>query len=361
MPLGDPTYAPRRRAQAPRSRRPPAAPSRRLLAVLFSLACLLGILGLEDRPGAHGGQPVRGLTASASGLSLITEPEAGIGPVLTLIEQARHRVLMTIYEMTDTRVQAALAADAARGVRVRVLLGRPWDSDGNTQTLAYLRAHGVAARYGPPRFALTHQKSLEIDGAAALVMTFNLTPRYYAGDRDFAILDRRPSDVAAIEGAFGQDWRDAGHTHGSDGDLLWSPGASPRLLGLIAAARHTLQIESEELSDPAIAQALCAAVARGVRVQATVTYEPSARVSLARLAHCGVEVHAYRQDARLYIHAKAIVADRRIAFVGSQNLSTQSLGYNRELGIAFSARPLVRALARTLSTDFASAYSTARR
>lgn len=335
---------------------------------------MLGGHSLSDRDASSRDA---GLAASAAGLSLVVEPRAGIGPVLDLIAHAKQRVLMTIYELTDRRIEAALAAATARGVRVRVLLGRPWDRDG-AQTLAYLRSHRIAARYGPPRFALTHQKSLEVDRKAALIMTFNLTPRYYASDRDFAILDRRPGDVTAIEGAFSQDWQEAGDSGrlprqsspgerpsssqrlGGDG-LLWSPGAAPRLLALIAGARRSLQLESEELSDEAVVTALCAAAQRGVRVQATLAYQAASQATLARLGDCGVALLSYPLHAPLYIHAKALVADGRIAFVGSQNLSTQSLDFDRELGIVFSAKPLVRALAETLARDFAGAYSIARR
>ncbi|HEY1690317.1 MAG TPA: phospholipase D-like domain-containing protein [Solirubrobacteraceae bacterium] len=359
---------------------------RRLAAALVSLACLLGVLALSD---AHDRRPTRDLGVSAQGLSLITEPQSGIGPVLELIAHAQHRVLMTIYELTDSRVEDALTAAAQRGVQVSVLLGRPVGfgaQAGNREALVYLRSHRVAARYGPPRFALTHQKSLEVDGKAALIMTFNLTPRYYAIDRDFAVLDRRRADVAAIARVFRRDWREAGDdpkpddlgtgpTGGgspgpddldasptSDGDsLLWSPGATPRLLMLIADARRTLQVESEELSDGAVVAALCEAEQRGVRVQATVAYDASPQTALARLHSCGVAVRSYPPGARLYIHAKAIVADGAIAFVGSQNLSAQSLYFDRELGIVFSARPLVQALSATLARDFAGAYSTARR
>ena len=57
-------------------------------------------------------------------------------------------------------------------------------------------------------------------------------------------------------------------------------------------------------------------------------------VAVRGLARAGVRV-ALPSDSggALYLHAKAIVADHRTAFVGSQNFSSSSLDDNRELGI----------------------------
>lgn len=348
------------------------------IAVLAGASAALDSMRLEGdarRPALR----ERAIVPAARGLALITEPQDGTAPVLSLIDGARRSVEMTMYELTDPRVEAALAAAATRGVRVRVLLDRRgWAGTENRAASSYLRAKRVPVRWAPVRFALTHQKSIEVDRRAALIMTFNLTPRYYAVDRDFAVLDRRRRDVAAIEATFAADWQDRGSptatragatrppsaataARPAGDELVWSPRATSSLLGLIASARRSIQVESEEMDDPAVSDALCAAAARHVAVQVTMTYDASYRGALERLVHCGVEVHTYAPDAALYIHAKAIVVDGRLAFAGSQNLSTESLCCNRELGIVFSAAPLVRALQATLAADFAGARSMAPR
>jgi phosphatidylserine/phosphatidylglycerophosphate/cardiolipin synthase-like enzyme len=58
----------------------------------------------------------------------------------------------------------------------------------------------------------------------------------------------------------------------------------------------------------------------------------------------------------LYIHAKVIVVDAGTAsekaFVGSENFSTASMGYNRELGITTNDPAIVNQLAKTLGQDY---------
>jgi phosphatidylserine/phosphatidylglycerophosphate/cardiolipin synthase-like enzyme len=81
-------------------------------------------------------------------------------------------------------------------------------------------------------------------------------------------------------------------------------------------------------------------------------------VSALQAAGGKVVGYAYSSTA-LDIHAKAIVVDGATAYVGSENLSGGSLGYNRELGVLFTNATQVGKVASTINADFASgaAYS----
>jgi phosphatidylserine/phosphatidylglycerophosphate/cardiolipin synthase-like enzyme len=54
-----------------------------------------------------------------------------------------------------------------------------------------------------------------------------------------------------------------------------------------------------------------------------------------------------------YVHAKAIVVDDNLAFVGSQNFTSTSLDENRELGVIVSDPDLVARLKAILDRDLA--------
>jgi phosphatidylserine/phosphatidylglycerophosphate/cardiolipin synthase-like enzyme len=62
----------------------------------------------------------------------------------------------------------------------------------------------------------------------------------------------------------------------------------------------------------------------------------------ARIAAGGVLVREVRNP---YIHAKVILIDGREAFVGSENLSAESLDRNREVGILIHGASLHRLIA----------------
>ena len=57
--------------------------------------------------------------------------------------------------------------------------------------------------------------------------------------------------------------------------------------------------------------------------------------------------------ANPYVHAKAIVVDGSTAYVGSANLTYNSLASNRELGIITSVSQAVTTLSSTIGGDFA--------
>ncbi len=317
---------------------------------------------VHDRAGSHppkGTAPASRPVGSASGLSLFVEPDAGPAPVYALLRSARHTLDVEIYELEDDQAVAILAADARRGVRVRVLLDAHFVGHYNQPAYTYLRARGVAVRWAPSQFEVTHEKAIVVDGRLAAVMTMNLTARYYASSRDFVVVDRRRTDVAAVASTFAYDWADGGLPPASPADLVWSPGAQDALVALIAAARHELLVENEEMSDQKVTSALQAAARRGVRVEVVMTRRREWTGAFDALAQAGVAVRTYADSAPLYIHAKAIAVDpgssRARVFVGSQNFSSASLLNNRELGLVISQPAIVARVAAVIRADAAGA------
>jgi phosphatidylserine/phosphatidylglycerophosphate/cardiolipin synthase-like enzyme len=262
----------------------------------------------------------------AGGLSVLTEPQAGIGPVYRLITGARRSVELTMYELRDPTAEADLAADAARGVNVRVILDRNLEQSRNTGAYDYLAAHHVHVVWAPAGTTY-HQKTLTIDDATSVVMTLNMVTEDYPDTRDFAVIDTDHADVAAIVATFDADF--AGHpVHPPDGaDLVWSPSnAEASVLAVIKGARHSLAVENEEMDDSAVITALADAARRGVNVTITMTADSEWDEAFSELARDGVHIRLYPDSSRdLYIHAKAIVADAglpgRQVLVGSQRAS----------------------------------------
>lgn len=297
-------------------------------------------------------EPLR--AAPSADLTLITEPDDGVDAILQAIASARSSVDLVIYELEDPAVEQALAGAQARGVTVRVMLDNlnNFGRHPNQDAFDFLTKANVPVEWSPKYFALTHEKALVVDGARALIMTFNLVPKYYASSRDFAIKDSDPADVSAIESAFDSDWNSKKQNAPSGDDLVWSPGSADTLLSLIASATSTLDIYNEEMADPRVVQALEDAASRGVSVRVDMTYETSWKAALSALAKAGVSVRTYASTAKFYIHAKAIIADGREAFVGSENFSEQSLDYNRELGILLVKSSILASLENTFNRDW---------
>ena len=186
-------------------------------------------------------------------------------------------------------------------------------------------------------------------------MTLNLTSRYCATTRDFAVVDTDQADVAAIEETFAGDFGGHPGVPRSGADLVWSPGSTTALADLIGTASHTVLVYNEELSDPTTVAALAAAARRGVRVEVVMTYQSSWVRNFDALTSAGAQVRVLYGEHPLYIHAKMIWVDGKRVFLGSENLSVASLTRNRELGLISIDPAILHATEQTFEHDAAGA------
>jgi cardiolipin synthase len=312
----------------------------------------------KAKPASH---PAPAATGSGS-LSVLVEPKNGVGAIYKLITGARSSVELTMYELKDTTAEDDLAADAKRGVDVRVILDAHLEKSRNTTTYDFLSSHRVHVTWADSGTTY-HQKTLTVDGKTSVIMTLNMVTEDYAGTRDFAVIDTSRADVAAIVATFNADFAHRAVTPPVGADLVWSPtNSQSSILAVINAAKHTLSVENEEMGDPTITDALVAAARRGVDVKVIMTAESEWDSAFSQLESAGVHVRTYADsDNVLYIHAKAVVADAGMSdqqiFVGSENFSKASLGYNRELGIRTANKAVISVISATLAADFAGAQA----
>jgi cardiolipin synthase A/B len=336
-------------------------------AAVLALAGCRGVsAALSDGSSASAGSGAGASLAQAAGpvsagsgaLRVLTEPQAGVGSLYSLINGAKSSIDLTMYELIDQTAESDLAGAAKRGVDVRVILDAHLEKSRNTATYDYLKAHGVHVTWAPSGTTY-HQKTLTVDGKTSVIMTLNMVSADYADTRDFAVIDTSPADTAAIVATFNADFAHKNITPPDGADLVWSPtNSQASILAVIDSAKHTLAVENEEMDDPVITSALEAAARRGVDVTITMTAESEWDSAFSALEKAGAHVHTYKDSTKvLYIHAKAVVADARRSgqqmFVGSENFSAASLKYNRELGIRTTNGTLISAVSAVLAADYA--------
>ncbi len=303
--------------------------------------------------------------SGVQGVQVFVEPDAGEHVITDAIRSAKKSVWVEIYLLTDRNVISALEEDANQGIDVRVML-EPHPSGGSSslRTIDQLKAAGIKAEETSPDFTLTHEKGMIIDGSTAFIMTSNFTLSALGGsrsvtNREYDIIDTNPQDVQAVTAIFTADWNRT-TANFNDPNLVVSPINSRNdFTSLINSAHHTLLIEAEEMQDSDIEQAIVSAAQRGVQVQVIL---PSASGSSSDTNSSGIDAIKQgnvqvREDPRLYMHAKIIVVDGKEAFVGSENISTQSLDRNRELGIIVSEQGVISTLKQTFQQDWGDSQS----
>ena len=201
-----------------------------------------------------------------------------------------------------------------------------------------------------------------IDGTSAYIMTSNFSRSALGGssgssgyrNREYGIIDTIQQDILATEEIFVADWNRS-TVQFNDPNLVVSPINSRNdFTTLINSARSTLLIEAEEMIDSDIEQAIANAAQHGVQVEvilpvANTSSGDSSSQGIAVIKQSGVQV---REDPQLYMHAKIIVVDNKVAFVGSENISAQSLDQNRELGIIVSDPSALNRIQTTFQYDW---------
>ena len=335
-----------------------------ILLILIVAGSLAATHAKQDTSGATGtnaaaSQSVTNMRLVPSGdLSLITEPSAGIQPIISGINSAQTSIKLVMYQLEDTSVEQALVQAKQRGVTVQVLLNKGYygeQSKDNEAAYTYLESGGVSVHWTPSYFALTHQKTMVVDNHSAYILTFNFTPQYYASSRDFGVIDTDSNDVNAIGAAFTADWNGQKTTASSGDDLVWSPGSQTAMVDLINGAQHSLDVYNEEMDDGPVETALENAAKRGVTVDVVMTNSSEWDAAFSKLKDSGVNVHVFAPNASEYIHAKMILADSNKAFLGSENFSSTSLSRNRELGIVSNDPAILNSLTATFSDDYTAA------
>jgi phosphatidylserine/phosphatidylglycerophosphate/cardiolipin synthase-like enzyme len=344
--------------------------------VVFAAACNTATLttpGSSGDPGTSSGEPMGtpdedgGMTSGGPGteggsgpvgpdtVSVIVEPTDKAQALLTAIQGATKSVHMTMYLLNDKRFLDALIARKAAGLDVKVILNKTFPMGAGTNTSAFntLQAGGVSVVWAPSTFTLTHEKCVIIDGAQAWIMTMNLEVSSPT-NREFLAVDTQAADVAEADAIFAADFANTAIT--PMGNLLVAPvNARDRLVALIQGAKTSVDLEGEELSDYKIVDALVAAKKANIAVRvvlASDTSPPAAQTTaIQQLKAAGIKVVALSNP---YVHAKALIVDGARAYVGSENFTTGSLQYNRELGLITTNAASAASIAATIGQDFTS-------
>jgi cardiolipin synthase len=291
---------------------------------------------------------------------VIVEPDDGIQPVVEFIESARTALLVKQFTLTEESIIAAIIDRQNAGVDVRVMLNpaRSGGDRANDESYEIFEKAGVKVQWSNPNFYVTHEKSIVVDGTAALVATFNLHPKYFTLTRDYGIIIDNPQQVAQIVEVFEADWEHREWTCSTYEGLLWSNSNSRyHMAHFIDTAKVRLDIQHPKYVDAVILDHIAAAADRGVKVHVLCGGKHGISewdildtfASLRTLRRFGVKVH---KQKNLRVHAKLLIADDMHALVGSMNIDRSAFDMRRELGLTVTNRSVVARLKETFEFDW---------
>ncbi len=274
-------------------------------------------------------------------MKLITQPEAGIEPVIQAIRRARRAIYICIFRLDRPEIEKALAAAVQRGVLVRALIAHT--NRGGEAHLRKLEKRmldaGLTVTRTADQLLRYHAKFLVADDVLH-VFGFNLTKLDTLKSRSFGLATRDKRTVQEGIKLFEADVTRTVYTP-SRSNLVVSPETSRTMLTtFLKGAKKDLSIYDEKIQDPLMVKLLKELAARGVRVRV-----------LGSLKGPNGDV-AVRSLKTLRLHVRAIVRDGTRAFVGSQSLRKVELDKRREVGLLINNPTVTRSLLKVFDADW---------
>ena len=294
---------------------------------------------------------------------LIVEPDDGLEPVREFIASAQSTLLIKQFTFTEPSLIDETIARHRAGVQVRVMLNakRSGGDRANDETHEQLRSAGIDVQWSNPAFYVTHEKSIVVDGKAAMVATYNLMLKYFTLTRDYGKY-YEPEHISQIIDVFNADWEHIEFTPAHDAGLLWSNSNSRlQMARFIDRATETLLVQHPKFVDAVILDRLADAADRGVKIKVLCGGKHGISdwdildtfSSLRTLRRFGVKV---RKQKNLRVHAKLIIVDGREALVGSMNIDRSAFDLRRELGIIVDDPRIVDRLRSVFKSDWKSSH-----
>jgi len=323
--------------------------------------------------GGDGGGGDSGITTASTNVSIIVEPNGNhASELIDAIKAAKTSVYMTMYQLDNTGVITAIKGRETAGLDVKIVLdGSSTNKTSNTPAYnAFNAIKAGTAVWSSSSFTYTHEKCVILDSTEAWIMTMNLNISSPDDDREFLAIDDDASDVAEAQAITLADW--AGTAVAPTGNLVVSPTNSrPDLVSLIGTATKSLDIEVEELSDTdkgGIVDAIVAVANKKIPVRvviANTTLNATGPTANSDITAAGGTVvmsggtSTGSTSTNPYIAGKTILIDCVTGtcargYVGSENMTANSLAYNRELGVILADPTELAKIYTAMSSDYAS-------
>lgn len=275
-------------------------------------------------------------------MKLLVQPSDGATALLNALHRAQTSIEIAIFRFDHSEIEEALTTAVKRGVFVHALIAHVNGTSAEALRKLEMRllGAGVTVARTDTGLARYHSKYLIIDRRELFVLAYNFTPQDIEKSRSFGLITKNRRLVQEAAKLFEADAKRQAYQAGSS-NLVVSPlNARKQLSSFIKGAKSELAIYDPRVSDRAMLRLLLD------RLDANVSVRVIGRISGEQNA---IPV---QQLARLRLHTRCIIRDRKAVFLGSQSLRELELDGRRELGIICRDRSVVAAILKVFEEDW---------
>jgi len=238
--------------------------------------------------------------------------------LIDVIRGARRTIELSLFRCNDRVILDELAAAAARGVAVDVLVTSRSKGGRKRREKLWnaLEATGASVHAYTDPVVKYHAKYLVADDGPAVVASLNFTRKCFKKTWDALVITHDPAVVSGLKRLMAADCEGAPMPSDLSPRLIVGPErARAQLTGLVAHAKTSIRIIDAKLSDPDLIDLLKQQRAGGI----------------------AVEIYGEQRIGSLKSHGKILLVDDSTLVVGSLALAALSLDFRREVAVAVTA------------------------
>jgi len=276
-------------------------------------------------------------------MKLLIQPESGAEALIKAIDSAKKSVEIAIFRFDHAEIERALERAVDRGVAVHALVANTnHGAEKNLRKLEMdLLPAGIEVSRTGDDLLRHHYKFMIVDRCVLYVLTFNYTHLDIEHSRSFGLVIEDTEVVQEAIRLFYADIRRQPYKPEVKSFVVSPINAREQLSHFIKGAEKQLLIYDPEISDRAMIRLLRDRAREGVEIRIIGrVVKPSDEFDPGRLM-------------RMRFHTRAILRDRREAFMGSQSLRETELDRRRELGMIVRDRDIVHSLVKVFESDWA--------
>jgi cardiolipin synthase A/B len=276
-------------------------------------------------------------------MKLLIQPEHGAASLIKEIDGAKKSIEIAIFRFDHADIERALERAVDRGVSVHALIANT--NHGEEKNLRKLEMDLLPAGVEVSRTAddllRHHYKFMIVDRRILYLLTFNYTHLDIEHSRSFGFVIDDPEVLEEASRLFYADVRRQPYKPGLKSFVVSPINAREQLSHFIKGAEKQLLIYDPEISDRSMIHLLRDRAHKGVEIRIIGrVIKPSDEFDPGRLM-------------RMRFHTRAILRDRREAFLGSQSLRESELDKRRELGMIVRDHEMVHSLVKVFESDWA--------
>jgi phosphatidylserine/phosphatidylglycerophosphate/cardiolipin synthase-like enzyme len=274
-------------------------------------------------------------------LKLIVQPADGTAPLIKAIKRAKKSVEIVIFRFDQSDLEKALIDAVARGIFVHALIA--FTNRGGEESLRKLEmrflAKGITVARTADDLVRYHGKMMLVDRKELFILAYNFTHLDMERSRSFGIITKNTGIVREAGKLFDCDTKRQPYKPENAKFIVSPANARQQLAAFIKGAKRELLIYDIKISDRAMLSALEERMRAGVEIRIIGEVGRSTDLPFRRLG-------------RLRLHTRAIVRDRKTAFLGSQSLRKIELDSRREVGIIFHGAKLINSVIAVFEDDW---------